>query len=213
MMLHQVVNAYALQSVSANPLLAAFNNTVYGSAGSQAITLPSDIQAGDIIVVFVWTTNGGTLSSSAGWTHTNYANWGAGDDACVTWKVAAGGDTLTIGATTSCFKNAHAFVIRGADTGAGVNQAAAFGTNNPPSVNIPGGIGDGIVLVVVGQQSQAGRTTGPPSGYTTGVIPDGYNKGGSACKTVSGVTSEDPGAFVGSLATYNVALSAAIRAA
>lgn len=196
--------------------LVDLNNTVYASAASQAIILPTH-DVGDVIVVLAVTTNGGTLSSSAGWNHTNYLNWGS-YDAFVTWKVAASSaETLTISSTMNCAKTCSAFVIRGADTEAGVNSGSSGGTAtvpDPPAVSMPGvGAGDGIALVVAGQQSQTGRTTGPPSGYTAGVIPDGYNRGGSAYKFLTGVTSEDPPPFTGTAASVNVGLTAIVRAA
>ncbi|MBI3927281.1 MAG: tail fiber domain-containing protein [Armatimonadetes bacterium] len=169
---------------------------------SHPITMPSNIQKGDLLIVF-FSSDGGVFSSCAGWSKAREGSQGANVTGAVFYKVAQGGDTATV-VTSAAEQSSHiVYQVRlwpgwsrvlAADAASG-----ASGNADPPSLSF-GATASGLVIA-----SRHGDATevasGAPAGYSNLQTSTAAGAGGAstntAVKFVASVGSENPGAFSG----------------
>lgn len=184
----------------AEPAIAARAGA--GSTGDQTshpITLPA-FSAGQLLAV-VFTTDGIptlTVSAGTGWTKLGEQVRGTVVKSAVWWKVAAGGDALTID-TSAAERTSHAsFAIDDATTLEGAN-ASSINVADPPALTPSGGA---IPRVWIASRSgdALDTVTGAPAGY--GNLQNRLSDGlaGTGCATaaadkVASTASDDPAAF------------------
>ncbi|PZM90183.1 MAG: hypothetical protein DIU79_14460, partial [Actinobacteria bacterium] len=73
---------------------------------SHPITLPSGIQAGDLLIVVFSVDGNPTVTAPADWYKLGQASNGTAVTGAVFWKFAEGGDTLTL-TTSSAEQSSH----------------------------------------------------------------------------------------------------------
>jgi hypothetical protein len=130
----------------------------------------------------------------------------------VTWKRAAGGETgFTITSDTDRYM-CRTFLVRGADpSGTPIAIAFANGTGaapNPPNLNPAWGTHNTLVIAAcaVDYNGTVTNVTAAPSGYSN--LADDHSGGtatgavglGTASRSASAISSEDPGAFTADVA-------------
>lgn len=183
------------------------------------VNLPASIAAGDLLVAFVCTTNGRSLTAS-GWTQLTGSEDQSDASALnhvVFYRVADG----TEGATTDVFTptggTSKGTVIVWRITGARtsgtiltVALTANLGANmDPPSCGTDGGTSSDVLALAMGAVDGETQSFTAPSGYsniqnansgTSGVATTNGRAGG-ASRGLTAVTSEDPGAFTNAAPT------------
>lgn len=195
------------------PIVQATANSSTGSVTSHAVTMPSGITAGDILVAFFVCSGGVTISSHSGWTlEANVLSRASTNRLLIVSKVAAGSDTLTV-VTSSGTQAAHA-VYRIKSDSADVevttfSSTTATANPNPPSLTPTGGSDDylwiaavasgGVTVSAYPTNYSSNQVTNAAGAYTIGAAT--YNKTG---------TSEDPGTFTISSSADTVAATVSI---
>lgn len=185
------------------------------SGTSHGITMPSGIQAGDLLILFFGVYQIPACSTPSGWTLLKSQ---AGGSSLVTevvyYKIAQGGDTATI--TTDASKNASHIVLRIQNGGIPLasSTSGASGSANPPSLTPNMGTPNYLWLA-----SCALNSSGTPTDITSGVSSyfSWFNQFtlGSAGAYVSvaerflTTTTEDPGTF-GSTSIQWAAITVAV---
>ena len=197
------------------PTIAATATTTSSdNPTSFAVTMPSGIEAGDLLIVVVAnddaypesTPNLPTTPLPAGWNVTRATSTTI-VGAQVFWKIAAGSDTLTCGMNAGEARCAWALRITGYERGippaVAIAGAASTTTHTPPALTAPWGSADNLWLVYVGLNSDA-SCSGYPSGYTstgTNTSTESDNRDrvgqGYGAREYAGAT-EDPGTFTNS---------------
>jgi hypothetical protein len=177
--------------------MGAITEDASSGGGSTAITMPSAISAGDLLIIVGGNYFGNSYGCS-GWTQ--LADYSSYTDLFVYAKIAAGSDTATI---TTSFANhyltvrAFRFTGHGCSTVSDIKVGTLTGSVDPASLDT-GSTKDWHFLAACFAQSGAAET--PPSGYSaqgngnSGTSSLAY---GWATKTAT-TQIEDPGAFGGS---------------
>jgi len=195
------------------PVIATTNTTNGTTATTSAVVnMPASIAAGDLLLVLHRSAVGTAAHSDGGGTWTNLFNDNsdASDDRISLWyKVAAGGDSLTITQTSSKFASI-AWRITGAANPA--TQAPQFATlvtgssttPDPGSLTPTGGAKDYLWLWMGGWE---GEQTSPPAGnptdYADSILGANSGTGGAIttnCRVASAArsfnaVSQDPGSW------------------
>lgn len=164
---------------------------------THSITLPSGIQAGELLLVVFSVDGNPTCTPSAGWSRLTPAANGSTVQGCILWKVAEGGDTLTITTSASEQSSHVSFRISGAAfiTGAGANGSST--NSNPPSVSINAGADDFLWIATRSGDSTVVATVAPSS-YSDLQTQAAAGTGGASTNTAErnlNAASEDPGTF------------------
>jgi len=203
------------------PTVAASNTSVQSSAtNSHSISLPSGIQAGDLLIIFFTYPISGLANALSGWTKLK-EYYGSGDvfGTNVYYRVADGteGSTVTI-TTTGNFQSAHAsYRITGyngnPEVSTGVTSTGST-TPDPDSLTPSGGAKDYLWIAHAGAPG-AVTFSAYPTNYGSNQLTIRSNSSGSAA-TVAVATrnlnasSEDPGTFTISGSVRWVALTVAV---
>lgn len=167
---------------------------------SHAITMPSNIAAGDLLIIF-FSVDGSPWSYLPGWNKGGEENQSNDVAGCVFWKIAEGGDTATV-LTNQSEQSSHiVFQLRLFPGWSGplvVGASNNSSNSNPPSLSLGADAKSGLVIASRHGDSTTVATVAP-SGYT-GL--NGQEAGGSAgastntaYKYITDQTSEDPGTF------------------
>lgn len=169
------------------------SNTV-ASNTTHAVTMPSGITAGDVLLAFSTFDTNAAATPSAGWTTINSTTSGAGLRFNVLRKIAAGSDTLTY-TTGAGVTSAHAvYRIYSNDTTT-QNGTAATGTSttpNPPSLD--NGASQKFIWIAAAGSTNA--FSGYPTNYSDNQINSGTGNAHVSVATRSlEASSEDPGTF------------------
>lgn len=114
------------------------------SSFSHAITLPSGIEAGDLLVAIVATDGFPTLAINTGVSGTNWnqltqATNGNVVSSQVYWKIAEGGDALTVTTDASEQSSHISYRIGGASTVSGTSANGSSSNSDPPLHTPAGG--------------------------------------------------------------------------
>lgn len=158
------------------PTVAARASGTSGSTAqsTHAITLPAGITAGDLLVVIFGANNSTTTitTASSGWTTGTVQNSSANASGVVFWKIAAGGDTLSVSTGTSAQSAHTSYRITGAASTPTITQTKndSIGTNpDPPAVTPAGGSKDYLYIaaaIVSGAGVVTTNITTAPTGYS-----------------------------------------------
>lgn len=165
---------------------------------SHAITMPSGIQAGDLLII-VFSCDGGAQRMSIadeGWIRLDRDANGANVASAVFYKFATGSDTATV--STSASEQSSHVVLR--ISGAGVPYSAksngASTNSNPPSLNM--GTSRNHLWVATRSGDSTVVASAAPSSYGNLQTQAAAGTGGASTNTaersVAG-SSEDPGTF------------------
>lgn len=180
------------------PQVEAVSTGEEASGTSHVITLPSGITAGDLLLIVLAYDGTPTVSiaSGSGWTILGQQN-ASGAGSAIVYKVAAGGDTLSIGTSASEAVAWIAYRISGA---AGVSGSSA-NNNDPPEHTPPGGA-QNYLWIASQQEDGILASSAPPTNYSD-LHQESNNVGSTARVSIStaqrelNAASENPGAFVG----------------
>lgn len=180
----------------ASPVVAATNEGALTTAGtSHAITMPSGISAGDLLFVFFGTA---AITDVTNWQTFTELFGSASSSVFGGYKVAAGGDTLTL-TTAASTKSAHlTYRITGAaDPGTQApewQESSGTGTTpNPDPISPTGGSKDYLFVQFLHQAGEEADDdtwcNSGPSGYTFTSAGAGFQKtsgtGGAASSNCS----------------------------
>jgi len=183
-------------------IVARSYNRETADTTSHAITMPSGIVAGDLLLA-VFTSDGVVTSSAAGWTELGDESSDANQQA-IYYKVAEGSDTLTV--TTSASEQSSHIVLRienGGTPTATVASSTATTNANPPSHDagssakylwIATGGWDGFQSSIV-----INEVSSPPAGYSDFIFQTQGSANGGAHTAISNrfaeKQTEDPSAW------------------
>ena len=180
-------------------------------ASSFAVTLPSGIQSGDLLVVFTASSSeyNANTNTPSGWTALYTGNYGTGNTvAACFYREATGSEGSTVTVTTSISTRlaATAYRISGWDDSGTVADAievssAATGTSQAPDpASLTPSWGSLKTLWLAAAHSSAGSGIAYPASYTSGI--SGYTANSttwharaSTAERELEATSENPGAF------------------
>lgn len=173
------------------------------SVSLHPITLPAGLSATDLVIA-VLTTNANIgvaplfTASDPSWTPLPVVVR-SGISQIAYWKVAAGGDSLTISTNDFQTHSSH-ITYRITGHGSAVVQAGATGSStnaDPPSATMSGAAQDNLAIAVCGNAGTV-VASAAPSGYSNLVTKAGDAGGFStsaAEKALSASNTENPGAF------------------
>jgi hypothetical protein len=178
---------------------------------SHAITLPTSIAVGELLLV-VFSVDGAPLvsvSSGTGWNFLGQRSNGATVTGAVFWKIATGSDALTL-ATSVAEQSSHvSFRISGVKIPGNItasNTAATGANTDPVTHTMPGTDNRGRLWIATRMGDSTTVATVAPSGYSDLQTQAAAGAGGASTntaeKTTTGTTNtEDPGTFTsGSIA-------------
>lgn len=186
------------------PVVAAraTGRTTTTNTSSHAITLPSGITAGDLLVVVFACDGDPTISvdtgaSGGGWNALTQGANGSTVSSNVFWKIAAGGDALTL-TTSAAEQSSHAsFRITGGYSVSGTSANGSSTNSNPPSHSGPDGAQDYLWIATRAGDSTV-VATAAPSSYTDLQTLAAAGTGGASVNTAErslNASSTDPGTF------------------
>jgi hypothetical protein len=171
------------------------------------VTMPSTVDAGDLLIVFFTNDGGDAVTLPSGWTRIGSENGVSVEGNCFV-KVAVGDeDSTTVDFVTSGVEQAVAKVFRvtgwfGALAGVEGTRnggASATGTLDPPSHTASWGSDDNLWLIAGMRDDDDGITAGPTN-YTTNFETAISTTGNGTCEQATSyrtnaAVTEDPGTF------------------
>ncbi len=199
------------------PVVEATNSGELEPSTSQSVTLPSGIQAGDLLII-VFVSGSGTISASGWSTLFNEPDSSSSIRLVVFYKTAAGSDTATISNSSGRVAAYTTYRISGHQ---GVPEAqTTTGTSttpDPPSLSPSWGLAKTLWIAAAGRLS-SGVASGYPDNYTGGMSEVGAQPpivflGVSSAHRENEVASEDPGSFTFEFSAPWVAATIGIRPA
>lgn len=184
------------------PYISGSVYNAYGSGTNISVTLPTDIVAGDLLVVFNAPDNNFTTTFPAGWT--KFTDISGGSNALTTgWRICDGTEGASITITLSSATQGRYIVakIKGAATTGtpienGVGVATTSSSGNPPSLTASWGALNNLWIAASALDTSATMTTWP-TGYTQNRL-DGQGFGSASvaiCSKKAAVATDDPAAF------------------
>jgi hypothetical protein len=183
----------------AAPVVAAraTGRTTTTNTTSHAITMPSGIEAGDLLLV-VFSTDGNPTCSATGWNKLGQDSNSTVVTGAVFWKVAAGSDTCTV-TTTASEQSSHVSLrITGAGTPTGTAANGSSTNSNPPS-HVSPRTGEDHLWIATRSGDSTVVATAAPSGYSDLQTLAAAGTGGASVNTAEKSTtadeSDDPGTF------------------
>jgi hypothetical protein len=187
------------------------------SSTSHAVTLPTGISAGELLLMCFIRHDQGAITTPSGWTLLASADVDEKDSAAIFAKIASGseGSTQTVAIDSSTRASAVTLLINGHRNGVSSSEIAVSSANqqtntlapDPPSLTPSWGSAENLWLAI-GFCDFGSFTFGSyPSGYALGIntVQTGAGTGNAvsvAGKLATG-TSEDPGAFTISASARN----------
>lgn len=187
-----------------------------GSA-SHAVTLPTGISAGELLLMFFIRHDQGAITTPTDWTLLASADVNSKDSAAIFAKIAAGteGSTQTVAIDSSKRASAVTLLINGHRNGLSTSEIAVSSVNQQTSTLAPNsssltpswGSSENLWLSVAFCENGSFTFGSYPSGYNLSptTIQVGSNTGNavSAAGKLATGTSEDPGAFTISATANN----------
>ena len=168
---------------------------------THAITMPSGITAGDLILV-VFSMDAGithsllSITSGSNWIEHGYYSQGFVGGA-VYWKIAEGSDALTLTSSSARTSSHVVYRFSNATAVAGTGVIGNGTNSDPPSYNA--GLGAREVLWLAARSGDSNVIpSAAPSGYSSLVEIQAANTSGVSTSTAylaTSLTSENPGAF------------------
>lgn len=202
----------------AAPVDAAQATTNITTAASPwpTVNLPAGISAGDFLVMAI-SASGDREVTAVGWDEVAFDDTDPSNSAItVLTRVADGSEGATMGVTPQGGTSKGGVIVwritgaRTSGTIVTVQKTASQSTNaDPPSATTDGGVSSDVLAIAILKLSGETGTqsiSASPSTYGTlrsansgtGGAPSANNMLGGATKQLTGVTSEDPGAFTNS---------------
>jgi hypothetical protein len=192
----------------AAPADATRNTTnISTSADPWTVNLPASISAGDLLIVHGRTGGSPTFNLPSGWSWLvqNHVADASDDVTSIIWRIADGaeGATLSWDLSATAKGSTLAYRITGHDFGIlDVQVAIGTGANANPPVTTTLPSDDYLILVFAGLDGET-QTYTVPTNYVnlqtansgTAGIATTNNVTASASRALTGITSEDPGAF------------------
>lgn len=211
---------------AAFPAVAATNTSNVGSQTTHAVSMPSGISAGNLLIVIAAIQSAGaTITNPSGWTQfldQEQVSATTGVRLRAWYKIAAGGDTCSFSTSANRTSAHNSYRITGFQgTPEGLAAVGQDGSPNPPSLTPSWGENKTLFLAATAVRSGSTATiSAAPSNYTdllsnaSGSATNSINTGcGSARRQVQ-AGSENPGTFTLSVSTQDwVAATIAIRPA
>jgi hypothetical protein len=213
------------QGSSGFPIVAGTNTSIQNDRlTSHPVSLPDNIQNGDLLLVFFADPTGdnpSTVTIPSGWT-TLYNNNTSNIRSIVIYKVADGSEGSTIEFTTNAVtRSAHNSYRIAAGTYQGVPVAGTIATGSNTSPNPPNlisGFGTSKTLWIAASHSNRSTSTSGPATYTnlisivtTGSTNTDYNPTMATAVKETETASEDPITFSISTSTNWSANTIAIQ--
>ena len=163
---------------------------------SHAITLPSGITAGDLLVVVFSVDGAPTVTGPAGWTKLGQASNGTTVTGAVFWRLAAGADTLTLTTSASEQSSHVSFRITGAKVVEG-SSANGSSTNSDPPLLAPTFGSHEYLWIATRSGDASAVATAAPSGYSnlTTVAGGGQGASTNSAELEATAASQNPGVF------------------
>lgn len=162
-----------------------------------SITMPTGITAGNLLICIFSVDGAPTCTASSGWTKLGQASYSTVVTQAIFYKVAAGGDTLTI--TTSVVEQSSHIVLRIAGAGSTITGTPANGSStnsNPPSYNA--GSSKKYLWVATRGGDSTIVPTYIPTNYSSGTQYAAAGTGGASTSTAARqyeIQTEDPGTW------------------
>jgi hypothetical protein len=189
------------------PVVAARATGVSGTTNTNThpITLPSNIEVGELLLV-VFSSDGAPLlsvQSGTGWSFVGQRSNGTTVTGGIFWKIADGNDGLTV-QTSAVEQSSHmSFRISGIKNPGNVGGSSSDGSStnsNPPSHTMPGIDNRGRLWIVTRSGDAQVVATVAPSGYDNLQTQAASGADGASTntaeKTTTGTTNtESPGTF------------------
>ena len=172
---------------------------------SHSITLPSDIQAGELLLVVFSVDSDPTCTDSSGlWTKLGQTTSFTAITGAVLYKVATGGDSLTI--TTSVAQQSSHIAFRVSNF-SGIPTATGFGgsgINFDPPLHNPG-VSKPYLWIAAGSADTTVVASVAPASYSDLQTQAAAGASGASTSTAERVlfaSSEDPGVFTSSTCSW-----------
>lgn len=180
----------------------AANRTTTTNTTSHAITLPTGITAGDVLVVVFSTDGSPTVSVNTGVSGTNWNTIGQASNGTIVtgavfWKIAEGSDALTL-TTSASEQSSHVSLrISGANVVSGTSANGSSTNSNPPLHTPSAGTQDYLWIATRSGDSTVVATVAPTS-FTNLQTQAAAGTGGASTNTAEyafNASSLDPGTF------------------
>lgn len=189
---------------------------------SHAVTLPSGIVAGELLLVIAHTDGAITsMSASSGWTELFDSAYSPFHCMAAYWKIAEGSDSLTISFTGGSERiNYCCWRISGARAvhASGTTQTGASTAHDPPTCAPGVGTKDFLWIAVAGELSVSDTAYSSfSSGYGNTNNMAALTRSGAAvhllgsCEKTANGSSENPGYFTAATNSYYIAQTFAIE--
>ena len=159
---------------------------------SHAVSLPADVQAGDLLVCIFSADSSGfscTFSPSVGWTELFERGNGSTVFGCVFWKVATGDDALTVTASEAIMASAVVYRIRGADYVDGGNNTSSA-SNTPSPAFTPVSSGMVFLYITALHVDSTGVASAPPPMFENMTAVQHVSSSGASTSTADRITPE-----------------------
>ena len=197
------------------PVVQSTANSNSGSTTNHSVTMPTGIEAGDLLLAFFTTNSDSTVNTPAGWTKLVDQTEPTFPDIrlAVYSKRAVGGDSLTV-VTNNNETSAHCVYRIYTDNeaeAAAVGAASASANPNPPPLTPTGGAQDFLWFAAFG--STGVTVSSYPSNYTDNQVSNTAGGRSIAAATRNlDASSEDPGTYTISSSNDWVAVTVAVEA-
>lgn len=150
---------------------------------SHVVTLPAGIVAGELLLVVFSVDGNPTCTASAGWTKLGQASNTTVVTGAVFWKIATGGDTLTVTTSVAEQSSWGSLRISGANSVFGTSSNGSSTNSDPPSFTA--GTDDDHLWVV----TRSGDSTVQPTNLPGGMV-DAQTIAGAGANSASTATAE-----------------------
>jgi len=167
------------------PQVAATSKNTTAGAATHAITMPSGIVAGHLLLIFFATDGDNTVTDWDGFTQIYSGSNGTASSFHIGWKIAEGSDTCTLTVSVTNEPGSHiCYRITGHDSGqapeAGTAHIEATQYPDPPSFTPTGGAKD--FLWIAAEAHDATDTTDAyPTNFDSNQVAQPTGDGNSGC--------------------------------
>lgn len=205
------------------PSIAATNTTNGAAATNKSCNLPSGIQSGNLLLLWIRSNGADTHTTPSGWSDLvkNNTADASDDTTSLFYKIASGseGSTVTVNGTASLKFSSLSWRVTGAHQTTAPNVATATGTSStpdPPSLTPSGGTKDYLWIAIYGIEGTS-TLSSYPANYSSNQITVATSGSTAATNSRSGAaarqlnaSSENPGTFTASASEDWTAVTVAV---
>ena len=164
------------------------------SSSSHVITMPSGIQAGDLLIIIFDHDSTAPTYTLTGWTQLFDEEIFALNEMECYWKEAVGSDTLTVTVSPANTGNYNIYRISGAiDPDTQPPEHAVVQSSNPPSLSPTGGSKD--YLWITGHGTSTTNNASPPANYSNELSARTGSQAMESARRELTAANENPGAW------------------